>query len=229
MIQCVYGKRKNQSTTRSHIKCQWRIQLFIQFLPPPEKNCMELKEFGPLGLTHIHAPPLRSANESCESFTMVAFFGGGGKPAGAGRLVRELWPKIRSKMWTIRGAVVSAEILEQKRQKQLTSHQQLTGVIHGRKHSSRQYLQWRIQDPPEVMGQSSKCHQHIILPNFHKKCITLKEFGPGGGGGGAPLDPPMIEICKHPDLFTHSCQRELNTDAFQIRPKLAKRILRCTF
>ena len=35
--------------------------------------------------------------------------------------------------------------------------------------------------------------QHMILPNFLKKCMKLKEFEPRGGARDMqpPLDPPM--------------------------------------
>ena len=39
--------------------------------------------------------------------------------------------------------------------------------------------------------------QHMILPNFPKNCMKLKEFGPPGGGGGGARpkfyyeDPPL--------------------------------------
>ena len=41
--------------------------------------------------------------------------------------------------------------------------------------------QWRIQDFPKEGVPTPRGHQHTILPNFPKKCMKLKEFGPPGG------------------------------------------------
>ena len=60
-------------------------------------------------------------------------------------------------------------------------------------------LQWRIQDFPEEGAPTlGGGRQHTILPNFPKKCMKLKEFGPPGGGGARPkfyyVDPPLIIV-----------------------------------
>ena len=39
--------------------------------------------------------------------------------------------------------------------------------------------------------------QHMILPNFPKNCMTLKEFGPGGEGARPKfycVDPPLLVV-----------------------------------
>ena len=46
--------------------------------------------------------------------------------------------------------------------------------------------------------------QHMILPNFPKNCMKLKEFEPPGWGGGARpkfyyVDPPLVTVMS---LFT---------------------------
>ena len=50
-------------------------------------------------------------------------------------------------------------------------------------------VQWRIQDFPKVGAPALGGRQHMILPNFPKSCMKLKEFGPLGGA--PPLDPPL--------------------------------------
>ena len=52
--------------------------------------------------------------------------------------------------------------------------------------------QWRIQDFPEE--GASTLHggrRHMILPNFPKNCLKLKEFGPGGASLAPPLHLPL--------------------------------------
>ena len=42
--------------------------------------------------------------------------------------------------------------------------------------------QWRIQDFPEVGAPTLQGRQHMILPNFPRNHMKLKEYGPRGGG-----------------------------------------------
>ena len=54
-------------------------------------------------------------------------------------------------------------------------------------------FQWRIQDFHEVGTPTLLGATNIILPNFPKNCMKLKEFGPGGVEVCVPpLDPPLI-------------------------------------
>ena len=55
--------------------------------------------------------------------------------------------------------------------------------------------QWWIQDFYEAGAQTLRGgeRQHMILPKFPKKCMKLKEFGPGGCVSLVPLlDPPLL-------------------------------------
>ena len=48
--------------------------------------------------------------------------------------------------------------------------------------------QWRIQDFPEEGAPTPRGRQHMILPNFPKNPMELKEFGTWGGAH--PSSPP---------------------------------------
>ena len=61
------------------------------------------------------------------------------------------------------------------------------------------YITWPVADPGFPRGGGANFlggRQHMILPNFPKNCMKLKEFGPPGGTSVPcdPLDPPLLAI-----------------------------------
>ena len=73
-------------------------------------------------------------------------------------------------------------------------------------HISWNHFQWRIQDFPEVGTptlQGPWGRQHMILPEFSKNCMKLKEFGPRGRGGGCPSRLPLISANDFLNLITY--------------------------
>ena len=78
--------------------------------------------------------------------------------------------------------------------------------------------QWRIQDFPEEGAPTPQGgRQHTIFPNFSKNCMKSKEFGPGGGEGGASLAPrPLRSATVKIDLGTNDHILKCTSEVFYV-------------
>ena len=85
---------------------------------------------------------------------------------------------------------------------------------------------------PQGGANSPGGRQHTILPNFPENCMKSKEFG-RPGGGGAPLNPPLLGSIDCTLIEFHSIRqggpahRKVTKTVYKIPPDVQGGYLMC--